>query len=208
MSTRSSPNLTQVALPEWESLVLTLGTRKITDDEFFEFCRLNPDLRIEMSKEGEVIIMMPTGGEGGHRNYLLTVRLGNWVEADGTGVGFDSSTGFILPNGAKRAPDFSWIQRERWDAIPKKQRKKFPPICPDFVVELRSETDKLATVKAKMDEYMGNGAQLGWLIDPLEKKVYIYRPNARVKVLDNPATISGEPFLKGLTLKLAGILES
>ncbi len=210
MSTRSSPNLTQVALPEWESLVLTLGPskRKIADDEFFEFCMLNRDLRIEMSKEGQVIIMMPTGGEGGHRNYLLTVRIGNWAEADGTGVGFDSSTGFVLPNGAKRAPDFAWIQRERWEAIPKKQRKKFPPICPDFVVELRSETDNLETVKAKMEEYLDNGTQLGWLIDPLEKKVYVYRPNTRLKVLNNPATISGEPFLKGLTLKLAGILES
>jgi Uma2 family endonuclease len=152
--------------------------------------------------------MMPTGGEGGHRNFNLNGEFYAWVIADGTGVGFDSSTGFILPNGAKRAPDLAWIQRERWEAIPKKQRKKFPPICPDFVVELRSETDKLATVKAKLEEYMENGAQLGWLIDPLEKKVYIYRPNARVKVLDNPATISGEPLLKGLTLKLAGILES
>lgn len=211
MSTRSSPKLTQVAaLRELESLVLHLGPlkRRVTDDEFFEFCMLNRDWRIEMSKEGEMIIMMPTGSEGGHRNYLLTVRIGIWAEADGTGVGFDSSSGFKLPNGAKRAPDFAWILRERWEAIPKKQRKKFAPICPDFVVELRSETDHLETVKAKMEEYLANGAQLGWLLDPLEKKVYVYRPNTRLKVLHNPTTISGEPLLKGLTLKLVGILES
>lgn len=211
MSTRLSPHLTEVSTArELTSLVINLGPlkRKLSDDEFFEFCRLNRDLRIEMSKEGEMIIMMPTGGEGGHRNYLLTVRIGIWAEADGTGVGFDSSTGFKLPNGAKRAPDFAWIRRDRWEAIPKKQRKKFAPICPDFVVELRSETDKLETVKAKMEEYMENGAQLGWLLDPLEKKVHIYLPNKRPKILTQPKTVSGEPLLNGLTLKLAGILEA
>ena len=211
MSTRLSPHLTEIsAARELTSLVIHLGPlkHKLTDDEFFEFCMLNRDLRIEMSKEGEMIIMMPTGSEGGNRNFNLTVEFGIWVKTDGTGVGFDSSTGFRLPNGAKRAPDLAWIRRDRWEAIPKKQRKKFAPICPDFVVELRSETDNLETVKAKMEEYMDNGAQLGWLIDPLEKKVYIYRPNTRLKVLNNPTTISGEPFLKGLTLKLAGILES
>jgi Uma2 family endonuclease len=210
MSTRSSPHLTEVsAARELTSLVIHLGPlkHKLSDDEFFEFCMLNRDLRIEMSKEGEMIIMMPTGSEGGNRNFNLTVEFGIWVKTDGTGVGFDSSTGFRLPNGAKRAPDLAWIQRERWEAIPKKQRKKFAPICPDFVVELRSETDNLEIVKAKLEEYLENGAQLGWLIDPLEKKVYVYRPNTRLKVLNNPATISGEPFLKGLTLKLAGILE-
>jgi Uma2 family endonuclease len=210
MSTRLSPQIMPVAAPlELEAMVIRLGPlkRKITDDEFFEFCARNKELRIEMTKEGEMIIMMPAGSESGHRNYLLTVRFGAWAEAEGTGVGFDSSAGFKLPNGAKRAPDLSWILRERWDAIPKKQRKKFAPICPDFVVELRSENDKLEPVKEKMEEYIENGAQLGWLIDPLEKKVYIYRPNTRVKVLNHPETLSGEPLLKGLTLKLAGILD-
>jgi Uma2 family endonuclease len=195
--------------PTWEAMVIHLGPlrQKMTDDEFFAFCQRNRDLRIEMTKEGEVIVMMPTGGEGGHRNYLLTVRFGIWAEADGTGVGFDSSTGFRLPNGAKRAPDLSWIQRERWEAIPKKARKKFPPICPDFVVELRSETDDLGKVIEKMEEYMENGAQLGWLIDPLEKQVHIYRPDEEVKILKHPKTISGEPLLQGLKLKLTGILD-
>ncbi len=191
------------------ALVIRLGPlqRKLTDDEFFEFCRHNRDLRIEMTKEGEMIIMMPTGSEGGNRNFSLAVEFGVWVKADGTGLGFDSSTGFTLPNGAKRSPDLAWVRKDRWEAIPKKQRKKFAPICPDFVVELRSETDDLKPLQAKMEEYIANGAELGWLIDPLEKKVHIYRPNARVKILNRPKTLSGEPQLKGLKLNLAGILE-
>lgn len=194
---------------ELDSLVIRLGPLKqrMTDDEFFEFCARNRELRIEMTKEGEMIIMSPVGCEGGHRNYLLTVRFGAWAEADGTGVGFDSSAGFKLPNGAKRAPDLSWIRRERWEAVPARKRKKFAPICPDFVVELRSDTDRLELLKAKMEEYIENGAQLGWLIDPIEKKVYIWRPRTRVKVLNHPQTLSGEPLLKGLTLNLAGIID-
>ncbi|MEK7829707.1 MAG: Uma2 family endonuclease [Acidobacteriota bacterium] len=177
------------------------------DDEFFKFCMLNQDLRIEMSKDGEIMIMMPTGGEGGNKSFKLTTRLGVWVEADGTGVGFDSSTEFSLPNGAKRSPDFSWIRRERWEALTNKQREVFSPICPDFVVELRSRTDRLKHLKAKMDEYIENGARLGWLIDPKEKKVHIYRPNAEAEILDNPKNLSGGSVLKGLKLDLAGILD-
>lgn len=153
-----------------------------------------------------MIVMMPTGGEGGNRNFNLIGEFYAWVKADGTGVGFDSSTGFKLPNGAKRSPDLSWIQRKRWNKVPKKLRKKFPPICPDFVVELRSDTDDLEAVQAKMEEYLENGARLGWLIDPLEKRVYVYQPAARVKVLNNPKTISGEPLLRGLKLNLKDIL--
>lgn len=194
---------------ELESLVIHFGPLKdkITDDEFFKFCMRNRGLRIEMSKEGEMIIMMPTGGEGGNRSFKLTTRFGSWAEADGTGEGFDSSTEFSLPNGAKRSPDVSWIRRDRWEALPAEQRKKFPPICPDFVVELRSETDRLNPLKKKMEEYIANGAQLGWLIDPLKKKVHIYRPNAEVETLDKPKSLSGEPLLKGLNLNLAGILD-
>jgi len=195
--------------PDLDALVIRLGPLKLalTDDEFFEFCGLNRDLRIEMTREGEMIIMMAVGSEGGHRNYLLTVRIGVWAEADGGGIVFDSSAGFILPNGAKRSPDFAWVLREKWEALPEKERKKFVPICPDFVVELRSETDNLKMVKEKIEEYIANGAQLGWLIDPLEKKVHVYRPRARVKILNRPKTISGEPLLKGLTLNLTGILD-
>lgn len=202
-----TPPARHVALPEPNLLVIRLGPLKghLTDDEFFKFCQLNRDLRIEMTREGEVIIMSPVGSEGGNRNFKLTARFGAWAEADGTGVGFDSSTGFKLPNGAKRSPDLSWMRRERWEAVPKKQRKKFAPVCPDFVVELRSETDSLEMLQEKMKEYLASGAQLGWLIDPLEKKVHIYRPKATVEILDRPRSVSGEPLLKGFVLDLSGI---
>ena len=208
MSAILTPPTKRVVSPEPSVLVIRLGPLKehLTDDEFFKFCQLNRDLRIEMTSDGEVIIMPPVGSEGGNRNFKLTTRFGAWAEADGTGVGFDSSTGFKLPNGAKRSPDLSWMRRERWEAVPKKQRKKFAAICPDFVVELRSETDPLEMLQEKMKEYLGGGAQLGWLIDPLEKKVHIYRPKAKVETLDRPRRVSGEPLLKGFVLDLSGIL--
>jgi Uma2 family endonuclease len=192
-----------------DSLVIEFGplTNKLTDDDFLDFCARNRDLRIEMTSEGEMIIMMPVGGEGGGRNFTLTGEVAAWVKADGSGKGFDSFTGFKLPNGAKRSPDLAWIRRERWERIPEKPRRKFPPICPDFVVELRSETDRLPKLKEKMDEYIENGALLGWLVDPIEKKVYIYRPNEAVEILENPRSVSGEPLLNGLKLDLSGIIE-
>ncbi|MGH9844376.1 MAG: Uma2 family endonuclease [Blastocatellia bacterium] len=177
-----------------------------TDDDFFEFCQINRDLRIEMTSEGEMIIMMPVGGEGSNRNFILTSRFGVWVESDRTGIGFDSSVGFRLPNGAERSPDASWVRLDRWNAVSKKDRRKSPPICPDFVIELRSETDSLTQLKAKMEEYIDNGAQLGWLIDPKKKRIHLYRPHAKVEILKKPKTISGEPLLKGFKLDLAGIL--
>ena len=144
--------------------------------------------------------MAPTGGQSGRRNFNLTASFGGWVKADGTGMGFDSSTGFVLPNGATRSPDVAWVKLSRWNALTEKEQKKFPPLCPDFVVELRSETDSLPELLAKMEEYMKNGAQLGWLLDPLEKKVYIYRPGVEVECLDNPAAVSGDPLLAGFVL--------
>lgn len=209
MGAMLTPPTKHTASPETNALVVRLGPlkKRLTDNEFFEFCQLNRDLRIEMTRTGEVIIMSPVGGEGGIRNFRLTARFGAWAEADGTGVGFDSSTGFRLPNGAKRSPDLAWMRRERWEAVPKKQRKRFAPVCPDFVVELRSETDSLDALQDKMKEYLANGASLGWLIDPLEKKVHIYRPRAKVEILPRPRRVSGEPLLKGFTLELTGILE-
>lgn len=198
-----------VSLPdeiEIEECVVT-PQRPLNDDEFWEFCVRNRELRIEMTREGQMIIMMPVGGEESSRNFLLTGRFAAWVEKDGAGVGFDSSGGFRLPNRAKRSPDASWVLRERWDALTEKQRKKFVPLCPDFVIELRSDTDRLKKLQQKMEEYIENGALLGWLIDPIEKKVHIYRPGAPVEILDNPKEISGEPLLKGFTLKLEGIIE-
>lgn len=195
--------------PNTEALIIRLGPvdSRISDEEFERLCAQYPELRVEMSSEGEVILMAPVATEGGKRNFLLTTRFGAWVEADGTGVGFDSSTGFTLPNGAKRSPDASWITLERWNALPAQQKKTFARICPDFVVELRSDSDRLVTLQQKMAEYLANGARLGWLLDPLEKKVYIYRPEIAVEILDNPSEVSGAPLLVGFTLKLEGILE-
>ena len=176
--------------------------RQMSDQEFFEFCQLNPDWRIEQTSEGDLIIMPPTGGETGRRNFNLNVLFGIWVEKDGAGVGFDSSTAFSLPNGAKRAPDLAWVKGERWEALTTAEREVFPPLCPDFVVELRSRSDTQAMLQAKMEEYRTNGASLGWLIDPLEKQVYVYRPDVEMVCLNNPDTISGEPLLPGFVLEL------
>ncbi|MEP7340607.1 MAG: Uma2 family endonuclease [Acidobacteriota bacterium] len=173
-----------------------------TNEKFFEFCRRNPDLRLEMSKEGDITIMPPTGGETSGYNFDLVIDFGSWARKDGTGKGFESNALFVLPNGAKRMPDMSWIKLARWNQLTEEQRKSFPPICPDFVVELRSPSDSLKELKAKMEEYIENGAQLGWLIDPIQKKVFVYRPGRQAEELDNPASISGEPLLKGFTLDL------
>lgn len=181
--------------------------KKMNDDEFFEFCQRNKKMRIEMTKDGEIEIMPPTGSETGIKNFNLIVSFGNWVKNTNTGVGFDSSTGFRLPNGAKRSPDLSWMTLEKWNAIPAAKRKKFAPVCPDFVVELRSETDSLRKLKNKMQEYIENGASLGWLIDSTTRKVYVYRANTAVVTLTNPNEISGEPLLQGFILNLKEIWE-
>jgi len=172
----------------------------MNDEEFFMFCQLNPELRIERTSGGDIIVMAPTGGKTGRRNARLIAAFVNWAEKDGGGQFFDSSTEFILPNGAGRAPDLSWIRNERWLALTERQQEQFPPLCPNFVVELRSPTDRLETLKTKMEEYIANGAELGWLIDPLERNVHIFRPGADPEVLENPQQISGEPFLKEFVL--------
>ena len=145
----------------------------------------------------------PTGGETGKRNLSIGAQLWIWAEQDGTGVAFDSCTGFKLPNGAERAPDASWVKLDRWEALTPNQRQKFAPICPDFVVELRSPSDTLKGLQKKMEEYRSNGALLGWLIDPKNRRVFIYRPGVEVEELDNPATVKGdESVLPGFVLKL------
>ena len=178
---------------------------KLTDDQFFEFCQINSEQRFERSASGELIVLSPTGSESGNRNASLIVQVGVWAEQDGTGLIFDSSTGFTLPNGAVRSPDVAWISKFRWNAIPPAQRKKFAPICPEFVVELRSPSDDLSTLQAKMQEYLENGAQLGWLIDPIEQQVHLYQPNAPVQQLNDPATLSGDLTLPGFVLDLSKI---
>jgi Uma2 family endonuclease len=177
----------------------------MTDDQFFEFCQLNRDFRIERNVLGEILFMSPTGSETDECNFDLIGQLWAWTKQDGTGVGFGSSGGFTLPNGAVRSPDAAWIKRERWEAISVEKRKKFAPICPDFVIELRSESDGLAVLQDKMREYIDNGIQLGWLIDRKERKVYIYRPNMPVAELNNPTSVSADPILSGFVLDLSQI---
>ena len=175
---------------------------KMNDDEFEKFCRHNPDLEIELTKEGELVIMPPTGGETGIRNFKLIFEFGKWLEKHSNGVAFDSSTVFRLPSGAKRSPDLAWIKNERWENLNDEEQEKFPPLCPDFVVELRSPSDSLVNLQNKMIEYIENGASLGWLIDPLERKVHVYRQGEEAKILDDPKQVSGEPLLKGFTLNV------
>lgn len=178
---------------------------KISDEEFKQICRRNPDLQFELTKEGELVIMPPTGGRTGHRNFSLIGYFFNWVEKDSSGSAFDSSTVFVLPNGAKRSPDLAWIKNERWESLSEGEQEGFPPLCPDFVVELRSRSDSLKNLREKMEEYIANGASLGWLIDPFERKVHVYRQNEKVEILDDPESVSGEPLLKKFVLKMEKI---
>lgn len=179
---------------------ISVRDAKLTKEQFIQLCQENRDFRFELTARQELIIMPPAGSETGRRNSKLTVRVGTWAEADGTGIAFDSSTGFTLPNGAIRSPDASWVKKERWEALSQEQRDEFSPLCPDFVIELRSPSDRLSEIHAKMQEYMDNGALLGWLIDPQEKRVYIYRPNQPVETLDNPAELRSDPVLPGFVL--------
>jgi Uma2 family endonuclease len=180
---------------------------EMTDDEFFALCQLNRDLRFERTSEGDIIIMPPTGGATGIRNSSITGQLYNWAKRDATGAIFDSSTGFKLPNGADRSPDAAWIPLSRLKKLTAEQKQKFPPICPDFVIELLSPTDTLAVTQAKMDEYIENGAHLGWLIYPEARQVHVYRPRQGVVVLENLAEVSADPELPGFVLDLREIWE-
>jgi Uma2 family endonuclease len=178
---------------------------QMTDDEFFEFCQINSELRIERNKSGELLIMPPTGSETGNRSGSVFGELYIWARQDGTGICFDSSTGFKLSMGDK-SPDASWIKLERWNALSPEQKQKFAPICPDFVVELRSASDNLKPLQEKMQEYMREpGVQLGWLIDRKNRRVYIYRPGLPEECLENPATVSGDPVLPGFVLNMSNI---
>ena len=174
----------------------------LTDARFLELCEDNRDLRLELTAEGELLVMGPTSSETGRRNATLTFKLYQWAELDGTGVCFDSSTCFTLPNGAKLSPDASWVRRERYEALTAEEREQFAPLCPDFVIELRSKTDRLARLQAKMAEYVENGARLGWLLDPAARRVYIYRPDREAETLENPEIVEGDPALPGFRLQL------
>jgi len=180
---------------------------KSTEDLFYELCRQNPNLRLERTAKGEVIIMPPTGGETGNRNKEITRQLGNWEKQQATGSSFGSSTGYKLPNGADRSPDASWVAKAQLAQLTLEEKKKFLPLCPDFAIELRSPSDDLDTVKAKMEEYIACGLRLGWLIDPETRIVYVYRPNVAVEELKDITQISADPELPGFALDLREIWE-
>ncbi len=178
----------------------------LTDDQFYELCRLNRELRIERTAQGGLVIMAPAGGDTSDRNAEITMQLRLWAKRDGTGRTFDSSGGFLLPNGATRSPDASWVSHDRLAALTAEERAKFLPLCPEFVVELRSPTDGVSALQDKMREYMENGAQLGWLIDPLGDQVFVYRSGAPVERLEAPDIVSADPVLPGFRLELDEIL--
>ena len=194
-----------------ETLTLNVPpTVGLTDEQFYQLCVANKEWRLELTAEGELIIMPPTGGESGISNASLTAKLYNWNDQTQLGKVFDSSTEFRLPSGAKRSPDVSWVIRARWEALTPEQRKRFPPLSPDFVIELRSETDSLEKLRLKMREYLANGIRLGWLIDPQTPLVEIYRHSQDVETInfsfDEPPTLSGEDVLPGFVLDLTPIL--
>ena len=204
MTTAKTPLLEQtVTLPY--RLVLDFRAVSMTDDQLLQFCADNGDLRIELSAAKELIIMPPAGATTSGRNSELAVDLGIWSRQDGTGKTFDSSGGFTLPNGAMRSPDAAWIPLSRWEMLSESEQRRFPPICPDFVIELRSPSDSLRDVQAKMVEYLENGTRLGWLVDPQLRRVHVYRPGQQVEVLDGPDSVSGEAVLPGFVLDLARI---
>jgi Uma2 family endonuclease len=198
----------QLVVEDFESMapvILNPSRVPMTDDEFVAFCQQYEDCSVECTAEGEIIIMPPTYWITGKQNAKIIIRLGTWAEKDGRGEVCDSSTGFRLPNGARRSPDASWIRKDRVTGLPKQQQQGFLHLCPDFVIELRSSTDRINRLKTKMEEYIANGAELGWLIDPKERTVWIYRPGRAPESLANPDRVAGEGPVAGFVLELADI---
>lgn len=175
---------------------------QLTSDQFDRLCAANPDIKLERTPTGELVVMSPTGGETGKNNAKLISRFVVWNEQTNLGEVFDSSTCFKLPGGGDRSPDVAWVEQSRWNALTPEQQRKFPPICPDFVLELLSPSDSLTAARAKMREYLDSGARLGWLLHPEAKQVEIYRPDRPIEVLQSPASLSGETVLPGFTLSL------
>jgi Uma2 family endonuclease len=178
---------------------------EMTDEQFYGLCRANPDIKFERDTQGKLIIMPPTGGETGHRNFEIGADFAIWNRKNQLGICFDSSTCFRLPNGGSRSPDVAWIRQDRWDALTSEQKEKFPPIAPDFVLKLTSPTDSLKETQAKMQEYMLGGVKLGWLIHRKTRMVEIYRPGQEVEVLESPSTLSGETVLPEFILDLQSV---
>ena len=178
---------------------------EIDEGQLFELCRRNKDLRVEKTASGELILMSPAGGKTSDRNAEIVAQLRNWARQNGTGRPFDSSAGFTLPNGAMRSPDAAWVERSRLSALTREQQDRFLPLCPTFVVELRSPSDPLAKLQSKMAEYLENGTSLGWLIDPERLRVHVYRQNVDPEVLQEPLSVSADPELPGFVLELAEV---
>ena len=187
------------------TFTLDFQSIKLTEEQFYRLCIDNRDLHIERNANGDLVIMPPTGGQTGNRNGRLIQQLFNWSDNDGTGIAFDSSTGFILPNGANRSPDASWILLTKWNALTEKEKQRFLPLCPDFAIELLSPSDNLARTQGKMREYLDNGTVLGWLINPVQQQVEIYRQGKSTEILNVPTNLSGENVLSGFVLDLKPI---
>lgn len=199
----------QIALSGSEPLTLDVGNAlKLSDDELFELCARNRDLRIERTAEGDLIVMSPAGFKTGHRNATLTAALWGWADQNGSGAVVDSSTGFLLPSGAMRSPDGAWVLKSRLEALSAQQKEKFLPLVPDFVVELRSPSDDRAKAIEKMEEWREAGVRLGLLLDPIERAVHVYRPGVPPEVLEGPSEVSAEPELPGFVLSLKPIWKS
>ncbi len=197
--------MTNVAIAELDPRSVDLSTVEFTAEQFDRVCEANPDRSFELTAQGVLVVMPPVGVESGNYESELGIDLGIWNRQTRLGKTFSSSTVFTLPNGSKKSPDAAWVELSRWEAVSKEERKKFALLVPDFVIELRSETDRLAPLQAKMVEYRDNGVRLGWLINPRDRQVEIYRLDCDVEVLANPLTLSGEDVLPGFTLDLSSI---
>lgn len=210
MSTTLPENQIESVLPTGLGAELRIRLANSVEEmraRFDDFVTHNPDLNVEQESSGEIVIMAPTGAEGSSANSEITRQLGNWAIANG-GKTFDSSCMFVLANGAKRSPDAAWIAEARWQTLLPEERKKFPRIAPDFVIELRSDTDRSSVLQSKMQEYIDNGVQLGWLIDPLERRVHIYRSHKQPVSLENPQVVSGGDALEGFELHFDRIFQN
>ena len=183
-------------------LKVNLQQVHLTDEQFYQLCISNPELSIERSAAGALIVMTPVGGESGNREADYIIDLGNWNRQTKLGKVFSSSTIFKLPNGGSRSPDAAWVELSRWQRLSPEQRQKFPPIAPDFVIELRSRTDDLPTLQDKMQEYLDSGVQLGWLFNPQDQQVEIYRQGQEKELRALPTQLSGEALLPGFTLQV------
>ncbi len=188
-------------------LSFKIPDKGLNDETFLEFCQLNPELRIERNAQKNIFIMAPTTSETGNKNFEIVAELAIWNRKYQLGEGFDSSTGFKLPNGAERSPDLAWIRKDRWEALTRAERKRFAPIAPDFVLELRSEDQSLAYLKEKMEEYIAVGCRLGWLVDPKGRKTFVYTENGDIQTVSFDDTLSGGEVLPGFELQLAELFK-